>query len=395
MGAACVAAACVLGTTFATAGAAGAASEGKRASYIVSLRGGDPDAAASAARGRGADVTHVYRHALRGYAATLTARDVARLAADPAVAAVVPDGEVSTTDQTVPAGISRVRAPLSSTAAGNGRGAVDADIAVIDTGVDAKHRDLNVVGGVNCVTGGTSSADLNGHGTHVSGTAAAKDDKVGVVGVAPGARLWAVRVLNSQGGGTWSSIICGIDWVTAHADTIEVANMSLGGTGGAGSCTDGGLRQAICASVASGVTYVVSAGNSAADANFYVPARYPEVITVSAITDFDGAPGGTGSPTCPYGTDDAFAGFSNFGPAVDLAAPGVCVLSTWRGGGYNTISGTSMASPHVTGAAALYKSTHPSATPAQVKAALQFAGTFDWTGDPDGSQEPLLNVAGL
>lgn len=393
MGVAGVVAACALGAAFSTAGAAGATQDGTRASYIVSLRGGDPDAAASGARGRGAEVTHVYRHALHGYAAKLTARDVARLTADPAVAAVVPDREVSATAQTVPAGISRIGAPQSSTAAGNGRGTVDVDIAVIDTGIDPRHRDLNVVGGVNCVTGGTSFADLNGHGTHVSGTAAAKDDKIGVVGVAPGARLWAVRVLNSQGGGTWSSIICGVDWVTAHANTIDVANMSLGGSGGPGSCTDGGLRQAICSSVAAGVTYVVSAGNAASDASFFVPARFPEVITVSAVTDFDGAPGGTGTPTCAYGTDDRFAGFSNFGPAVDLAAPGVCVLSTWRGGGYNTISGTSMASPHVTGAAALYRSTHPTATPAQVKAALQSAGTFDWTGDPDGTQEPLVNVS--
>jgi subtilisin family serine protease len=147
--------------------------------------------------------------------------------------------------------------------------------------------------------------------------------------------------------------------------------------------------------VAAGVTYVVAAGNSSSDASFFVPANFPEVITVSAITDFDGAPGGAGAPTCAYGTDDQFAGFSNFGPPVDLAAPGVCVLSTWRGGGYNTISGTSMASPHVTGAAALYKSTHPSATPAQVKAALQAAGTFDWTGDPDTTKEPLVNVSGF
>jgi subtilisin len=395
MGVACVAAALTLGTAFSTAGAAGTAPDERRTSYLVTLRGGDPDVAASGALGRGADVTHVYRHALRGYAAKLTVGQAARLAADPTVAAVVADGEVRTTAQTVPAGISRVGARQSSTVAGNGRGAVDVDIAVIDTGIDPKHRDLNVVGGVNCVTGGASYADLNGHGTHVSGTAAAQDDRAGVVGVAPGARLWAVRVLNSQGGGTLSSIICGIDWVTAHAATIDVANMSLGGTGGAGSCTDGGLRQAVCASVAAGVTYVVSAGNSATDASSFVPGRFPEVITVSAITDFDGAAGGTGAPTCAYGRDDTFAGFSNFGPAVDLAAPGVCVVSTWRGGGYTTISGTSMASPHVAGAAALYKSTHPGASPAQVKAALRSMGTFDWTGDPDSTQEPLLHVSGF
>jgi len=365
-------------------------------SYIVTLRSGDPaDVAQRHARANGAVVEHVYRHALRGYAARMSAAAAARLASDPAVAAVVPDREVSITAQTVPAGIDRVDADASSAASGNGSGAVDVDIAVIDTGIDPRHRDLNVVGGVNCVPGDSSFKDLNGHGTHVAGIAAAKDNRTGVVGVAPRARLWAVRVLNSQGSGLFSSVICGVDWVSAHADVIEVANMSLGGSAPEGSCTDGGLHEAICASVDAGVTYVVAAGNAAADARFFAPASYDEVITVSAMTDFDGQPGGLGAPTCGYGTDDTFAGFSNFGDDVDLIAPGVCVLSTWRSGGYATISGTSMASPHVAGGAALYLAGHPTATPADVKAALQAAGTFDWTGDPDRTQEPLLNVGGF
>jgi subtilisin family serine protease len=367
------------------------------ASFIVSLRPGvDPaPAAADLARSKGAAVGHVYRHALRGFSARLTPSALKAVSNDPRVAAVVPDRELHITAQTAPAGIARIGGTGSSAASGDGRGSVDVDIAVIDTGIDAGHRDLNVVGGVNCVTGNLSYNDLNGHGTHVAGTAAARDNKIGVVGVAPGARLWAVRVFDSNGNGLTSSVICGIDWVTAHAGTIEVANMSLGGPGGAGSCTDGGMREAICRSVAAGVTYVVSAGNSGSDAGGFVPARYPEVITVSAITDFDGEAGGFGPPTCAYGTDDAFAGFSNFGDAVDLTAPGVCVLSTWRGGGYRSISGTSMASPHVTGAAALYLSTHRGASPAAVKAALVGAGTLDWSGDPDGVQEPLVNVAGF
>ena len=124
----------------------------------------------------------------------------------------------------------------------------------------------------------------------------------------------------------------------------------------------------------------------------FVPATYDEVITVSAITDFDGQPGGVGTPTCQIGYDDTFANFSNYGPDVDLTAPGVCVMSTWRGGGYRSISGTSMASPHVAGAAALFRSTHPAASPAQVRAALISAGTFDWFGNPDSTQEPLLHV---
>ncbi len=365
-------------------------------SYIVTLGSGDPGALASRhAQSYGATVDHVFRHALRGYSARMSASAAARLAGDAGVASVVLDREVRITAQTLPPGINRVDADVSSAMAGNGRGAVDVDIAVVDTGIDRKHRDLNVVGGVNCVPGGTSPNDLHGHGTHVAGSAGAKDNGLGVVGVAPGARLWAVRVLNSQGSGLWSSVICGVDWVTARADVIEVANMSLGGDGPEGSCTDGGLHEAICASVAAGVTYAVAAGNAGEDARFFTPASYDEVITVSAMTDFDGQPGGVGTPTCQIGTDDEFAFFSNFGDDVDLTAPGVCVLSTWRAGGYRSISGTSMASPHVAGAAALYLVGNPTASPADVKAALEAAGTSDWTGDPDGVQEPLVNVGGF
>ena len=376
---------------------ASAAPPGPTASFIVTLRPGVEPATVAADHGRshGASVTHVYRHALKGYSASLTRAAAAALAADPRVAAVLPDREVRMSAQTVPPGIDRVGAGESSAASGDGRGSVDVDIAVLDTGIDPKHRDLNVVGGVNCIQGNNTYADLHGHGTHVAGIAAAKDNNTGVVGVAPGARLWAVRVLDANGGGSWSSIICGIDWVTAHASTIEVANMSLGGFGGEGSCTDRALHEAICRSTAAGVTYVVAAGNSSSDASNFVPATYDEVITVSAITDFDGKPGGLGTPTCQLGHDDTFASFSNFGPDVDLTAPGMCVMSTWRGGGYRSISGTSMASPHVAGAAALFLATRPGATPAQVRAALVAAGTHDWTGDPDATHEPLLDVSGL
>ncbi|HEU5455782.1 MAG TPA: S8 family serine peptidase, partial [Nocardioides sp.] len=126
-----------------------------------------------------------------------------------------------------------------------------------------------------------------------------------------------------------------------------------------------------------------------------VPARFDEVITVSAIADFDGKAGGLGAPTCPVGVDDTFASFSNYGADVDLIAPGVCINSTWMNGGYNSISGTSMASPHVAGGAALYAATHPGATPAQVKSALQSSGTTSWNDadDPDNTKERLLNVA--
>jgi subtilisin len=299
--------------------------------------------------------------------------------------------------QTLPTGINRIDGELSSTVSGNGSGSVSVDVAVIDTGIDLDHPDLNVVGGRNCSTG-RSFDDGNGHGSHVAGTIAAKDDTQGVVGVVPGARLYAVRVLNNAGSGSWSSVICGVDWVTANASTIEVANMSLGGTGSdpsATGCNTGdALHDAICKSVAAGVTYAVAAGNESDDARNHVPAAYDEVITVSALADFDGQPGGLGSPTCRSDVDDTFANFSNFGADIDLIAPGVCILSTWKGGGYNTISGTSMASPHVAGAAALYKASNPGASPAQVKAALQNAGNTNWNDvdDPDPTKETLVNV---
>jgi subtilisin family serine protease len=157
------------------------------------------------------------------------------------------------------------------------------------------------------------------------------------------------------------------------------------------------MHQAICNSVAAGVTYVVAAGNESDDAANHVPAAYDEVITVSALADFNGAPGGGAASTCRADEDDTLANFSNYGTDVDLIAPGVCINSTWKGGGYNIISGTSMASPHVAGAAALYKVKNPGASPLQVKSGLQTAGTTDWNNadDHDNGKERLLNVATL
>ena len=363
-------------------------------SYIVTLRpGNDPDRdAPGLAKEHNGRAKHIYKAALRGFAFEGSAKDAEKLARHPKVRTVVPDREVEATAQSLPTGINRIDGELSGTVSGNGAGAVDADIAILDTGIDLDHPDLNVVGGVNC-SSGSSNEDGNGHGTHVAGTAAAKDDGAGVVGVAPGARLWAVRVLDNSGSGTWTSVICGIDWVTARASTIEVANLSLGGSGSEGSCSDGGLHEAICRSVSSGVTYAVAAGNNGVDAANYVPATFDEVITVSALADFNGLPGGGASSTCRSDQDDTLADFSNYGADVDIMAPGVCINSTWLGGGYNTISGTSMATPHVTGAAALYRSDHQNATPSQVKSALRSAGsTSTWSGDRDSSKEPLLNV---
>ena len=211
-----------------------------------------------------------------------------------------------------------------------------------------------------------------------------------------------MKVLNAAGSGSTSQIVCGIDWVTANARSgagIEVANMSLGGQSLFGSfsgCNSSfdPMHAAICRSVNAGITYAVAAGNSAANANNFVPATYAEVITVSALADFNGQPGGGAAATCRADQDDTFADFSNYGSDVDLIAPGVCILSTYLGGGYNTLSGTSMASPHVAGAAALYKAGNPGASPAQVRTALQAAGNLNWNDadDPDPTQERLLNV---
>lgn len=385
------------------AGAAPPAGDSTSVWIVTVVDGQSPRAVADDhRREHGAEIQHVYEHALLGYAARMSSEAATRVQRDSRVTAVEADRAVSIAAQSLPTGIDRIDGELSSTLSGDGGGSVNVGVAVIDTGIDTSHPDLNVVGGKNCSTG-RSYDDGNGHGSHVAGTIAAKDDGNGVVGVAPGAPLYAVRVLNNAGSGSTSSVICGVDWVTANADTIEVANMSLGGGGSdpadgvVGDCSTGNAyHDAVCKSVAAGVTYAVAAGNSSADAAGSVPAAFDEVITVSALADFDGKPGGLGSPTCRTDVDDTFANFSNYGADVDLIAPGVCIASTWKDGGYNTISGTSMASPHVAGAAALYKAKNPGATPAQVQAALQADGTTDWSNldDKDATKEPLLNVSG-
>ncbi len=391
--------------------------------YIVKLKPDTNSATASAvmrsAKANGGQVNHHYRHVFNGFAAHLPTAALKGIRQHPSVVSVVQDQVVTLTrlvinkpcatppckgdggggggepsSQIVPTGITRSGAHLSSALAGNGQGSEDVDVAIIDTGI-SNHSDLTIAGGINCSTGPASKYnDGNGHGTHVAGTVAAKDNASGVVGMAPGARLWAVRVLNNAGSGSWGSIICGLDWVTANADVIEVANMSLGGSGSATGCSDGGLHEAVCATVAAGVTLVVAAGNESDNAANHVPAAYPEVITVSALADFDGLGGGLGSVTCRSDEDDTLANFSNFGADVDIIAPGVCIESTWNDGATNTISGTSMASPHVAGAAALLKARYPSMTPADVKTWLD-TGNMNWNAidDPDGMKEPLLDVS--
>jgi subtilisin len=351
---------------------------------------------------------HVYSVAMQGFSTSIPIHALKSMRADKRVRYIVQDQRVEAYSQTLPAGLERVNAEQNQTANINGNGGqVDVDIAILDTGIDRNHPDLNVYQFVNFAKGGANAGDGNGHGTHVAGTAAARDNDFGVVGVAPGARLWAVRVLDNRGSGWVSDIIKGIDYVTANADQIDVANMSLGGSGSSdGNCgrtKNDPMHEAICNSVDAGVVYVVAAGNSGDDARKYTPAAYEEVITVSAIADSDGQPGGFG-PATRHGADDTFAAFSNFGPAVDIAAPGVDVLSTYPGNSYASLSGTSMAAPHVAGAVALYialngKPAHSTEVAAVANALISLADPQDsergFSGDPDAYAEPLLNAEAI
>jgi len=374
--------------------------------YIVVLRPGAanvPEVAADVARAYGGQPGFVYQHALKGFSIKASPQAAAAIASSPLVAYVEKDMLHTIDAQTVPTGIQRIFADANRRIGIDSTDdyRVDADVAVIDTGIDWQHPDLNVVGGINCAAGNFLRTVCNGdgdddhyHGTHVAGTIGALDNGLGVVGVAPGARLWAVKVLNSRGTGYTSWIVAGIDWVAARASEIEVANMSLGGSGYSQAEYD-----AIQGAVDKGVAFAVSAGNADADARNYTPAAFDNVLTVSALADFDGTPGGLGLPTCRTDQDDTLADFSNWGPAVDIAAPGVCILSTYplEQGEYGTISGTSMASPHVAGALALLASRGNPANATDVYAlygALKAEGNSNWTDDSgDGINEPLLDVS--
>lgn len=343
-----------------------------------------------------------YRHALRGMAVKMPDHLVAKVAADPSVAYIEPDVVVTLDAQTLPTGINRINADLDATANIDGvDDRVDVDIAILDTGIDLDHPDLNVFSFAYCQIQGrfytctdddVGANDVNSHGTHVAGITAALDNNSGVVGVAPGARLWAVKVLEDDGSGAASQIIAGVDYVAQHAADIEVANMSLTGDGDFQSLTD-----AIDGAVAAGVVFALAAGNDHKDVSLVFPAGHPNAITVSAFEDYDGIPGGLSGNA----GDDTFANFSNYGSGVDIMAPGVAIRSTVPGGGLGNKSGTSMASPHVAGAAALYMSNNPGADPASVKAALiatgdpapcsnNLDGICGAPEDPDGIQEPLL-----
>ena len=291
-----------------------------------------------------------------------------------------------------------------SLVAGRGLGgesslSVDADIAILDTGIDLDHSDLNVFHEKTFIPGTLSADDDHGHGTHLAGIAAAKDNSFGIVGIAPGARLWAIKVLESAGMGDISTLIKGLDYINQNSNQVDVAVLSLGCE-----CESGGLDIAIKNTVEAGITVVVAAGNEGKDARTFTPANNPEVITVSAIVDTDGKCGGEG-PSSVHGADDTLASFSNFGKVIDIAAPGVDIYSTFKSNSYTKLTGTSMAAPHVAGAAALYISSNLGASPNDVKIYLINTGTNPkdscnndgnahgyFTGDKDGSPEPLLYI---
>lgn len=374
--------------------------------YIVVLKDtmvSDPGKAANEmAKNYDLKVVHVYRHALKGFSASVPSGRLKALREDGRVLVIAKDKKFQAISpqersatatpkpQLLPDGVDRIQADKSSTRAGNHSGKVNVGVAVVDTGIYTKHPDLNVAGGVSCVSAPSRSyEDLNGHGTHAAGTVGAKDNAIGVVGVAPGTPLYAVRILNEKGIGTTSNVLCGVAWVTSQ--DIPVANMSLSAPTKVEDETcaldikdiprtpkdlapivesSDVFHLAICISVDEGTTYVVAAGNENQNFRLTVPAHYDEVLTVTAMADNDGEPGGTaGTFRCyperfPASRDDTRASFSNFATygsenaAHTIAAPGECILSTWSplghpGAQYNVSSGTSMASPHVAGTVAL------------------------------------------
>ncbi|MEU0885314.1 S8 family serine peptidase [Lentzea sp. NPDC005914] len=342
-------------------------------SYIVSLKADTASRAAAPglATKYGGQVDQVWQHALNGFSVKMTAKQAAKLAADPKVAYVQQDAEVHLLDvqQNPPSwGLDRVDQrdlPLSNSYQYDTM-ASNVHAYIIDTGVRTTHTTFGgrATWGTN-TSGDGNNSDCNGHGTHVAGNIAGSQ-----YGLAKGAQVVAVKVLNCQGSGTTAGVVGGIDWVTANAIKPAVANMSLGGGG------DTTLDSAVKRSIAAGITYAIASGNSNTDACSTSPARVPEAITVNAST-----------------INDARASFSNYGTCTDIFAPGENITSSWNTNdtATNTISGTSMATPHVAGAAALWLATHTTDSPAAVWAGLSAASTPNKITNPGtGSPNKLL-----
>ncbi|MFI7344336.1 S8 family peptidase [Streptomyces sp. NPDC050085] len=347
-------------------------------SYIVTLKGGTrapSEAGKDLAEKYGAKIRHTYSKALNGYAVKVDEAQAKRLAADPDVASVVQDTKVAFDhhQKNPPSwGLDRIDQndlPLDQSYTWPESAGAGVTVYVIDTGIRTTHQDFGgrAASGWDFVDNDAVAQDGNGHGTHVAGTVAGEQ-----YGVAKKANVVGVRVLDDDGAGTTAQVIAGIDWVTKNARKPAVANMSLGGYANAQ------LDAAVRNSIASGVTYTVAAGNDGLPADFYSPARVKEAITVGA-TD----------------RNDARASFSNWGTRIDLFAPGVDITSASYASdtGKATFSGTSMASPHAAGAAALYLADHPWASPADVgKALVDRAVPGKVTGAGLGSPNKLLQV---
>ncbi|MEV0010164.1 S8 family peptidase [Streptomyces sp. NPDC047973] len=343
-------------------------------SYIVML---DEKAdKADLAEEYGGKLRRSYSSAVNGFSADgLSETEAKRLAADPAVAKVVQNKKfhIDATQDNPPSwGLDRID---QAGTAGDGAytypdsagGGVTA--YVIDTGVRVTHKDFEgrATSGFDAVDNDEDANDGNGHGTHVAGTIAGASH-----GVAKKAKIVAVRVLDDEGSGTTEQVVAGIDWVTANHQGPSVANMSLGGS------ADPALDAAVQKAIASGVTFAVAAGNESTDAGEGSPSRVPEAITVASSTK-----------------DDKQSSFSNYGAVVDIYAPGSDITSAWNSGddATNTISGTSMATPHVVGAAAVYLAGHPDATPEEVAAALTGGATADAISDAtEGTANKLLKI---
>lgn len=356
-------------------------------SYIVTFkdsvaRADVPASAKALAKRHAGSLRHTYTTALRGFAVNMTEQRARELAADPSVARVEADGVAYAVDtQTNPPswGLDRVDQrdlPLDR-AYSYATSASDVNAYVLDTGVRLSHRDFGgrAVSGYDFIDNDSNASDCNGHGTHVAGTVGGNS-----YGVAKGVKLISVRVLNCQGtsGSTWAPVLAGIDWVTENGAKPAVANMSIGG-GRTQSVND-----AVAASIASGITWVVAAGNNNADACQYSPASTPSAITVGATNSRDARATGWSNGQG-----------SNYGSCLDIFAPGDSIVSTSNAGdtASRSESGTSMASPHVAGAAALLLSANPTWTPAQVREKLLADATANKVTDArTGSPNKLLHT---